>query len=362
MTKTSELKNFTNKLEAVDFPYKADHALAPYTTWKIGGNADVFVIAKSSKDLEFLVKSAQERSIPYTIIGWGSNILISDNGIRGVVIKNASNEIQIIDSDEHTSKSEVVKPPARLQAVETEKYYNFEDLDYDETSAEDASVKVDSGVYLPYLINHLIDKGITGLQWFSGIPGTVGGAIYNNIHGGSHFFSEYVEEVTALTKEGVFKTYQANQMNFAYDYSIFHDNDDVIINAKLNLKFGDQERARNTSIAWATRKRLQPSNSAGCCFQNIDTEVQADLELESNSWGYIIDKILNLKGFKVGKAKISEKHAAFIETEPGASSSDVLSIYRKIYSEAKKKLNIVPKSEIFFLGFDEKDIEDLVIP
>lgn len=355
---TKSLLTLEKTLSERGITCKPDHELASYTTWKIGGKADLFATVNSSADLLFAVHEAQKNKIDYTILGWGSNVLISDQGIRGLVIKNASREIKITDAktDHQIETIEATEPQARLEQVDKENYYSFQDLDYDESEFRSVEVEVDSGVYLPYLINILINKGITGLQWFAGIPGTVGGAVYNNIHGGSHFFSEYVTSVSALNSDGELVDYSKDQMNFEYDYSIFHDNSDVIINIKLALRAGDKDRARETSIAWATRKRLQPANSAGCSFQNIDVETQNRLNLESSSWGYIIDKVLNLKGYRVGKAHISEKHAAFIETDPSAKASDVLAIFEKIHTESQKTLGIVPKAEIFFLGFDDAEI------
>lgn len=356
---TEKLDELKNDLQERGMACSQDTPLAKYTTLKIGGNADLFTNVTSNDNLIYAVQKAQEYQIPYTILGWGSNILISDKGIRGLVIKNSSKEIVIEDSS-HTITSETIKveePEARLQTVDSENYYSFEDLDYDESKFPLVRVKVDSGVYLPYLINILIEKGITGLQWFAGIPGTVGGAVFNNIHGGSHFFSEYVESVSVLTQEGEIKEQFKEQLDFGYDYSVFHTNKDTIISVNLLLRLGEKNRARATSIAWATRKRLQPSNSAGCSFQNLDKESQLSLNLESNSWGYIIDKILKLKGYQVGKAKISEKHAAFIETQPGATAADVLAIFEKIHTESKKALGITPKAEIFFLGFSNSEVE-----
>lgn len=356
MNNLQELKEALDKFNSTS---KFDEPLAKFTTWRIGGPADLFFQANSTKDLTLAVKKAMELQIPYTILGWGSNVLISDKGIRGLVIKNASRDIEIKGKSDiqFTSIQEI---EARLSAVDKEKYYNFEDLDFDESHFPPIELTVASGVYLPYLINVTIDKGITGLQWFAGIPGTIGGAVYNNIHGGSRFFSEVVKSVNVLTEKGDFQSLPNNILKFDYDYSIFHENKDVILSVDLVLREGEKERARNTSIAWATRKRLQPANSAGCCFQNIDKPTQTRLNLESNSWGYIIDKVLGLKGKEIGKAKISEKHAAFIETQPGASSSDVLNLFDTIYETSNKRLGITPKTEIFFIGFDHSEINKYI--
>lgn len=352
----SNIELLKDTLRDKGIEYKIDHDLAPYTTWKIGGKADLFVTTNSRENLLFILTNAQKHKIPYTIIGWGSNILISDEGITGLVIRNTSKRIEI----NNNGKVETIdsnKPEVHLQEVDTQNYYSFKDLDYDESEFPLIEVEVDSGVSLPYLINTLIDKGITGLQWFAGIPGTVGGAVYNNIHGGSYFISEYVKSVLALDDKGHTINYSPDKLDFDYDYSIFHTNNDAIISIKLLLRLGNKERARQTYISWMTRKRIQPSNSAGCILQNIDADTQKKYNLESNSWGYIIDKVLNLKGYRVGKAHISHKHAAFIETEQGAKATDILKILEKIHTESQKQLGIIPtKSEIIFLGFKENEI------
>ncbi len=343
-----------NELVDAGLEVETDFPLAKVTTWKIGGPADLYVHSKKSADLEIAIRISKKYNIPFTVLGWGSNVLISDKGIRGLVIKNSSNNITILGKRKEAVKIER-KVGARLQAVDKDKYYDFKDLDYDETEYPQVRVSVESGIYLPLLINVLIDRGVTGLQWFAGIPGTIGGAIYNNIHGGSRFFSEVVYSAKVLKNSGEVSVLRNNDLKFDYDYSIFHDSQDVILSADLILREGDKERARQTSIAWATRKRLQPANSAGCCFQNIPAEVQKNLGLQSNSWGYIIDQILGLKGYSVGMAKISDRHAAFIETKEGAKSSDILAIFEKIYDQSRSKLGITPKTEIFFLGFNKSE-------
>lgn len=354
---SESLTKLKQDLDDRSISYKEDHELARYTTWKVGGPADIFVTTYTNDDLQFIIKSAIKNTIPYTILGGGSNVLISDNGIRGIVIRNMARNITIANTiykQPKTPNEKVLQ--ARLVQVHKEDYYSFEDLDFDESHYPTIQVQADSGVYLAYLIHFLINKGVTGLQWFSGIPGTLGGAVFNNIHGGSHFFSEYVNIVTALNAKGEIVKYFNNDLNFDYDYSIFHKNDDVILTVDLILRKGDKEKAQKASMAWTDRKRLQPSNSAGCCFQNIDIETQEKLNVESNSWGYIIDKILNLKGYKIGGAHISEKHAAFIETVPPVKASDILEIFDKVYLESKKRLGIVPKPEIFFLGFKPSEV------
>jgi UDP-N-acetylmuramate dehydrogenase len=123
---------------------------------------------------------------------------------------------------------------------------------------------------------------------------------------------------------------------------------------------GDRDKALKAAIAWAQTKKLQPYNSAGCCFKNLTEKEMRQAKLDSNSWGYINDKILGLKGKTIGGAQISLKHAAFIENLGNATAKDVLSLLKVVYDSADAKIGIHPKPEIFFLGFDQQEIQQFI--
>ncbi|MBN1915510.1 FAD-binding protein [Candidatus Dojkabacteria bacterium] len=355
---------------------KIDEPLAPYTTLKVGGSADIFYTADSTEDLIKTVKLAKEYNIPVTLLGWGSNVLISDRGIRGIVIKVKSDGIKILnvsnkenvnnsnESDRVKFKNETdanksrTKP--RLVQVEKEKYYDFSAVDYDESDSPVVQVEIDAGVPIQLAINTLINKGITGLQWFSGIPGTIGGAIVNNIHGGAHFLEEYIDSVKILNEKLEEKTLEKERMRFDYDYSRFHKTKEIVLSAIFNLHEGDAQKAKATSIDWAKRKRLQPARSAGCVWKNIDNKTQEKFGFESNGFGYIIDKKLGLKGKRRGGAKISDAHAAFIETNDSATAEDVLELMKLIYKKSKEKFGIKAEPEIFLLGFKKEEINEFI--
>lgn len=354
------LEELTRQLTAHNMPYKLNEQLAPYTTFKIGGPTDIFVEAKSKEQLIDVIKLAKISNVPYTIIGWGSNVLVSDKGIRGLVVRNNANNIKILDANNKETEqngqllndnSHEVAKEARLDQLEPEKYYSFSDLDYDESTSSKIKVEIESGSGLPITIARLIKNGITGLQWFGGIPGTVGGAVYNNIHGGSHFLAEYINKVVILdpaTNE--LKTYSKAECEFGYDFSRFHKSKEVILSVVLDLYEGDADKAKYVFQEWTRRKAIQPQKSAGCVWQNLSEKEKENLKLESTSWGYIIDKILGLKGKQIGGAQISEKHAAFIENIGNAKASDVLELMELIKKTSLEKLGIEPKSEIFLLG------------
>jgi len=357
------LSSLKTKLNEAGIPFKENFPLAPLNSFKIGGPADLFADISDMQLLKIALIAAKELQIPVTILGWGSNVLISDNGLRGLVLRLKTNSIKILNRTGETlvSQGETEKKTveARLIHFEPDKYYSFTDLDYDESDKPRIQVEIDAGVALQFAINYLIEQGITGLQWFSGIPGTIGGAIYNNIHGGLHFLSEYLESIEILTPAGEQDWIAAKSIKHGYDYSIFQESKDIIIKGKFNLYRGDKQKAKNTSITWATRKKLQPRNSAGCAFQNITLEQSKQLHFKSNGFGYIIDKILNLKGTQIGGARISDKHAAFIENTGNATAEDVLALIRLVIKKSIEKINIKPKLEIFLLGFSQEETVDL---
>lgn len=346
------------QLSELNIAYETDKPLKEFTTWKIGGPADVFVRVKNETELISLLKTAHTLEIPVTYLGGGSNVLISDEGIRGIVVKNEISRIDIGGVLQNINLDASLQEEARLIQVDTENYYDFTSLDYDESANPLVAVDIYSGTFLSYAINYLIQAGVTGLQWFAGIPGTIGGAIFNNIHGGSHFIGEYIKSVTIIDKAGNLQELDADTLNFKYDYSDLQERKDLfILKARFQLYQGDKQKALATAIAWAqAKKKKQPYNSAGCCFKNITEEERAAKSLESNSWGYIIDKVLDLKGYSKNGAQVSDKHAAFIETDGTASSEDVISVLDTIYKTADEKIGLKPKTEIFFLGFPEEKI------
>jgi len=333
-----------------DISYSQDITLAPYTTWKIGGKADFLIVSKSKDELIKVVDICNQNNIKFVILGQGSNVLISDLGIKGVVIINRANGIQVL-SKSIAKEIQTTKIKPRLEAS------NFDTLNYIEEKHYDVLVRIDSGTPLPFTINHLLEQGITGLQWFAGIPGTIGGAIYNNIHGGAYYFSEFIQSVSFLDHNDKLQNIHISKLDFDYDKSPFQDSKNTIIDVTLNLNLGDKEKAIQAALAWLKRKReQQPMNSAGCCFKNLSELEKEKAGVPNVGWGYIIDKVLNLKGTRIGDAQISNKHAAFIENIGHASSQNVLDLLNLISNKASQTIGIYPKTEIFFYGFDKKEI------
>jgi len=343
------IKNISN---ATGLDIKSNIPLARFTTWKIGGPAQMLGIPKSKEQLVKVIQYCQKNSVKYTILGKGSNVLISDKGVNDLVIINEYSGIEILSKIAKSSNFESSNLTPRVNVKD------YSDLDYLEEDLEKIVINVASGTILSYTINHLISKGITGLQWFAGIPGTIGGALYNNIHGGTHFFSEFVMSATVIDDNGNLIELTKEQMKFDYDESIFHSKNFIVVDVKLLLNLGDAKKALKASQAWVKKKaETQPFNSGGCCFKNLSDNEKNSRQLISNSWGYIIDNLLHLKGTQIGDAIISNKHGAFIENIGDAKASDVLGLMKIIHEKAKEVLKITPKTEIIFIGFDKKETE-----
>ena len=341
-----------------EFPqleFLPEAVLAPFTAIKIGGPAEVLVTVEQSEDLLSLLQYCRARSIAVTMLGWGANTLIADRGLRGLVIRNVTKSLTIHPAAGADSNSTTTKIQARHTTVTTAQ--DFSALDYEESpDTERVNLTVASGWPLPSLIATLLAQGITGLQWYARIPATLGGAIVNNIHGGTHFISEVVTSVRVLTPDSEIVTLSASDCAFGYDYSRFHTSKEVIIDAQLQLWRGDATRAQATVAEWAKRKSAQPQKSLGCVFQNISSDEQRRAGLPTPSVGYIIDQVLGLKGTRVGGAQISTQHAAFIENVDNASAAEYLELTAMIMTATREKLGIMLKPEIFFMGFTESEL------
>jgi len=345
---------------------KQNEPLAKHTTIKIGGPAEFYYEAKKKEDFVKAIQLAHQNNITVTILGWGSNVLVSDKGIKGLVVVNKANNLIIFDEDEGKQPIEIIekeeKSMARLDQIDKAKYGDFSRLDYDESNLPISKVYMDAGVSLQLAIFKTIEADLTGLQWFAGIPGTIGGAVYNNIHGGTHFISEVIENVEILDKKTLKKKIlKKKDLETNYDYSTFQKTNDYILGVTFNLYHGDSERAMFVYKEWRRQKSLiQPSNSAGCIWKNLSEKEKRKLNLQTSSMGYVIEHILKLKGMKSGDARISDKHAAFIVNDGKARAVDVLALMKKIYYTTKQKLRIKPKPEIFLLGFDNDEIKEFL--
>lgn len=343
-----------NFLISKKYVYKLNEPLSLHTTVRIGGPADIWFEAPSREALIEVIKKAREENIPVTVLGRGSNTLISDAGIRGIVIRNTGSDIKI-------GESLPVKPTPELKA-QIESRWNsdtqkgtfrgveFKDLDYDESNYPRVLVKMDSGVDMPFAINYLIQQGITGLQWYSRIPGNLGGWIFNNVHGGTHFIHEVIKEVEVLDTNSNPLVLTRADLGLDYDKSRFHSTNEVILGATLELFRGDAEKAKYVVAEWAKRKSSQSPVSLGSVFKNISQEDKERLGYPTTSVGYIVEHVVKMSGFHVGDAYISPSHHNFIENKGNATAKDYKAVITEIQKRVKTTTGIEIEPEIFFLG------------
>jgi len=326
----------------------SDKNLKGYTTFQIGGPADFVAIAKSTDQIIDIVKLCKTESIPFKLLGGGSNVLVSDEGFRGVIIINRADHWEISSKELQTPKDEKQSTSPRLTTV-GKGYYTTNGLDYKDPRDKRVLVNATTGTRMIPFIKALFQKKITGLQWFSGIPASVGGAVYMNMHGGEYFIGDYVQSALIFDGENT-KTVDHDYFRFEYDWCHLHQTHEIILETDLLLFYGDVQKAKELSVNWARRKSLQPQKSVGCIFQNLSTEQQVQLNMPTPSIGYLLDKVLELKGTQKGDAIISNNHAAFIENLGHAKASDVYYLYQLVKTKARDQLGLELKSEMELIG------------
>jgi len=316
-------------------PIQKGVPLDRYTTIGIGGQADWLIETDSGDALQKAIEFALKSQMPYKIIGNGSNVIFPDDGFRGLVIAN------------HAGAWKSIGPTSAIPSTDVEERFNAPPGMHGELPAtqDRILVEVDSGARVSALMHALHRENIFGLEWFAGIPATVGGAIFMNMHGGKHFFGALVHEALLFDKGGTHWV-RNDYFGFNYDKSKIQETGEIVLAARLILNRGPIERAKHLAGKWARHKSFQPQKSAGCVFQNLSAENARRLDLPNPSSGYYIDQILGLKGTQIGGARLSDKHAAFIENVGGATCADVLQLIELVQNKAKTKHQLQLELEV----------------
>lgn len=306
------------RLRAVlgDARVQHDAPLAPLTTFKVGGRADWLIQARSREDVSRALEIARELGLPVTVLGGGSNVLIADAGLRGLVIRIHGGEVTRIDA---------------------------------------TRIRADGGVTINGLVRWTISHGVAGLEAWAGTPGTVGGAIHGNAHFRGRLISELIETVTLAALDGSIRDVPVSEMEFGYDYSRLHRTQEVVIAAEFRVIDGNPEALRATARdSLAFRKRTQPleSASAGCIFQNPDPA--RDVVPEGIPWsaGALVDRA-GLKAARAGNARVSTTHANFIVNDGGARAAEVRDLVERCKREVRSRFGVGLREEIVYLGFGE---------
>lgn len=336
-----------------------DESMKKHTTWRVGGPADYFIETNSTHELTQVLSAAKKHMLPVFVIGGGSNILVGDKGIRGVVVKHIAKEYKIL-GDLHGAPEQVNayrkfvadwqdhEGEARHKAIHFH-YYDEQDPNKDSDSV---FVSISSGYVMSAFIEDMFNQGVTGLEKFARIPGTFGGWVYNNVHGHTQFIGEFVHSIEFLDETLHLNQGSWKDMEFMYNQSRFHKGNDVILGGVLRLFRGNVELARD-QYRQVLKNKLehQPGNSAGCVFHNVTAEEAEKHNFESVGPGYVIDKVLDWNGKKkVGGAWISAKHGNFIETDGNATAQDIDDLLDIIKQEFRSKFNIELREEFFRIG------------
>jgi len=291
-----------------------DAPLAPYTTFKVGGPADWLVQARNAAEIRAAVAVARDANVAVTVLGGGSNVLIADAGIRGIVIRVHGGDV---------------------------------------TSVSDAQIRADAGLTINGLVRWTINRGIAGLEAWAGTPGTVGGAIHGNAHFKGRMIGELIDSVEVASLDGELQRIQATNMEFGYDRSRLQRTREIVITADFRLGRGETTALRAVAReSLAYRKRTQPleSASAGCIFQNPDPGLDRVPDGIPWSAGALVDRT-GLKGSREGQARVSPTHGNFIINEGQARAAEIRELIERCRGAVSDRFGVALRDEIVYLGF-----------
>jgi UDP-N-acetylmuramate dehydrogenase len=291
---------------------RRDAPLAPWTTFKVGGTADWLIDLRGAEELRCAVSVAAEAGVAVTVLGGGSNVLVADDGVRGIVIRVHGGDVHAIGP---------------------------------------SCVRADAGVTINGLVRWTINRGVAGLEAWAGTPGTVGGAVYGNAHFRGRLIGELIERVELVTA-GRIAAVAASELEFGYDFSRLHRTREIVVSADFRVSTGDPAALRAIARdSLAFRKRTQPleSASAGCIFQNPDPARDVVPEGIPPSAGALVDRA-GLKGVRSGGARVSTTHANFIVNEGGATARDIRDLIDRCKAEVHARFGVVLREEIVYLG------------
>lgn len=298
---------FKNKLAEIlrseQFIFHAP--MCEHTTFKIGGAADVLIFPSTIEEVATVIKLANDFNLPCTILGNGSNVLILDNGIRGVVVK-------------------------------------FSDKFFGKMRVEGTKIFAGAGALLKDVSNFAATNSLSGLEFAVGIPGSIGGAVYMNAGAYGGEMKNIVSKVTAISKSAEILTFDAESLCLGYRQSIFQQNDCAICEVELNLTQGNSDEIQSQMDEFTQRRKSkQPLElpSAGSTFKRP----------QGYFAGTLIDKT-GLKGLKVGGAMVSEKHAGFVVNAGGATAEDVLNLIAEVRRRVNEAHGVTLIPEVRIIG------------
>ena len=299
--------------------------LAEYTNFKIGGPAKYFCEVKEIRDIQFALLHAKQNNLTYFILGGGTNLLVSDKGFNGLVIMMMN------------------------------KSFTFQDL----------RLITGAGALFDELIQAAADKGLSGLEWAGGLPGTIGGAVRGNAGCFGFEIKDCVFRVTSISKDGEIIERDNEFCEFGYRDSVFKRNGEIIISVELSLKNGKKEeilRERDEKIKYRWNRQPLELPSAGSVFKNcpldsMPLEIQKGFSEKIKQDPFpvipaaVLIAALGLAGVSIGGAKISEKHTNFIVNFKNAKAHDVLALINLVKKKVKNDFGVLLEEEIQLVGF-----------
>ena len=278
-------------------------ALSRHTTFRVGGPADLLV-KPTIEELVSIVELCAQKQVPYTIIGNGSNLLVSDQGIRGVVIELGSEAQQM--------------------------------------HWEGSRLTVQAGAMLSKIAHEAAARGLSGLEFAAGIPGTVGGAVVMNAGAYGGEIAQIIQEAEVLTKEGKRQVLSKEELELSYRHSVIPERAYIVLGATFLLEKGTQEEIVHQMDAYMqSRREKQPLNypSAGSTFKRPE--------------GYFAGKLImdaGLRGYQVGGAQVSEKHCGFVINRGEATAKDILTLMQDVQRIVQEKYQVTLEPEVKMLG------------
>ncbi len=278
---------------------ETNYPMAKHTWYQLGGSADYFIRPANVEQLKQVITRCRENSIPIRVIGFGSNLLIADEGLRAAVIK--------LDSE-----------------------------DFSKCEFNGQEIQAGAGMELSRLVLTCVQKGLSGMEALTGIPGSVGGAVKMNAGGNFGDIGAVVEAVSLMDNDG--NIFEKTKPELVFDYRRTNITANFILGAKLSLVEAEPESImRTVKEIWIYKKNTQPLNArnSGCVFKNP----------RAVSAGALIDRA-GLKGLRVGNAVVSEKHANFIIAEKDCTSRDVIRLIDIVKEKVKEKFDIELELEL----------------
>ncbi len=286
-----------------DLKVKQNIMLKEYTSFKVGGPADIFVTPTTEQALMNLTRVINESDQSYFVLGKGSNIIVGDKGYKGIIIYTGQ---------------------------------------LDKISVHKNTITAQSGATLKDIAEIAQDYSLTGMEFASGIPGSLGGAVFMNAGAYGGEMNDIIQKVSAVDQKGQKKVMPKKELNLSYRSSIFQENKYIIMDALLELKKGNKNDIREKMDKLERkRKKKQPLEypSAGSSFKRP----------ENHYTGPLIEKA-NMKGYQIGGAQVSEKHAGFIINKDNATAQDIVKLIQKIQKEVYEISGVKLKPEPKFLG------------